>query len=149
MAFFYDPFTELCCHLLHIASRHVQLVGNLFIRQIQSHEIQTQYPHFQRLMMSRKNSVCQIIKTFVTVGTLLALTCGFRVIKAALDDLGGLTRWALDAVWPPQLASRLIPLHIIDELLDVDLQRRTPVRDWEIGYRPCTRSSNLRPWNPT
>ena len=118
----------------HIASLHVQLVGNLFIRQIQSHEIQAQYPNFQRLRMARKNSVCQIIKTFVTVGTLIALTCGFRVIKAALDDLCGLTRWALDAVWPSQLAHCPITLNIIDQLLDVDLQRWTPsgVGKWDI-----------------
>ena len=77
-------------------------------------------------MMSRKNSVGQIIKTFVTVGTLIALTCGFRVIKAALDALGGLTRWALAAVWPSQLAHCPITLNIIDQLLDVDLQRWTP-----------------------
>jgi len=133
----------------HIASLHVQLVGNLFIRQIQSHEIQAQYPNFQRLRMARKNSVCQIIKTFVTVGTLRALTGGFRVIKAALDALCGPTRWALDAVGPSQLTHRLITLNIIDQLLDVDLQRRTPVKGWEMRYRQFTISSNLRPWNPT
>src|SRR5215475_3723220 len=99
-------------------------------------------------MMSRKKSVCQIIKPFVTVGTLRALPGGFRVIKAALDDLCRLTRWALDAVWPSQLAYRLITLNIIDQLLDVDLQRQTPVKGWEMRYRQFTISSNLRPWNP-
>ena len=39
-AFFYDPFTQLCRHLLRIAEIHVQLLGNLFIRQIQPHEIE-------------------------------------------------------------------------------------------------------------
>ena len=100
-------------------------------------------------MRSRKNSVGQISKTFVTGGTLRALTCGFRVITAALDDLGGLTRWALDAVWPSQFTHRLITLNILDQILDVDLQRRTPVMGWEMGYRQFTTSSNLRPWNPT
>src|SRR5262249_51886495 len=42
---FYDPFTQLCRHLLHIAAIHFQFVGNLFMRQIQSHEVQTQYPN--------------------------------------------------------------------------------------------------------
>jgi hypothetical protein len=41
--------------------------------------------------MSRKNGVSQIIEACVTVGTLIALTGGFRVIKATLDDLCGLT----------------------------------------------------------
>ena len=100
-------------------------------------------------MMSRKNSVGQIIKTFVTVGTLIALTCGFRVIKAALDDLCGLTRWARDAIWPAQLADGLITLHIIDQMLDIDLYRWTPVMGWDMRCGEFTPSSNLRPWNPT
>ncbi len=74
-------------------------------------------------MMSSKNGIGQIIKAFVTVGTFIALTCQFRVIKAALDDLYGRTRWTLDAVWPAQLAYRLITLTIIDQILDVHLHR--------------------------
>ena len=51
-------------------------------------------------MMSRKNGVSQIIKALVTVVTFVALTGGFRVIKAALDDLFRLTRGTGDTVWP-------------------------------------------------
>ena len=126
VAFFYDPLTQLRRHLVHITTIHVQFVGNLVVGQIQAHEIQTQYPHFQRLMMARKNGVGQIIKACVAVGTLIALTCWFRVIKAALDDLCGLTRGALDAVWLSQLAHCPITLHISAQLLDVGLHRRTP-----------------------
>src|SRR6266849_4345775 len=100
-------------------------------------------------MMSCKNGVSQIIKACVTVATLIALTCGFRVIKAALDDLCGLTRWALDAVWPAQLADGLITLHIIDQILDIDLQRWTPGMGWDMGCGEFTPTSHLRPWNPT
>ena len=64
-------------------------------------------------MMSRKNGICQIVKTCVTVGTLITLTCGLRVIKAALDDMFGLTRGTHDAVWPAQLADGLVTLDII------------------------------------
>jgi hypothetical protein len=67
---------------------------------MQSHEIETQHPDLQRLMMSRKDGVSQIIKALVTVVTLVALTGGFRVITATLDDVFGLTRGAGDAVWP-------------------------------------------------
>ena len=83
---------------MDIAAIHVQLVGNLVVGHIQSYEIQTQRSHFQGLMISRKNGVGQIIKACVTVVTLIALTCGFRIIKAAFDDLFGLTRGALDPV---------------------------------------------------
>src|SRR4029077_4036321 len=72
-------------------------------------------------MMSGKDGVGQIIKACVTVVTLIALTGRLRVIKAALDDLVGLTRWAGDTIWPAQLTDGLITLDIIDEILDIDL----------------------------
>jgi hypothetical protein len=93
-------------------------------------------------MMSRQNGVSQIVKTGVTVGTCLALTCGFRIIKAALDDLCGLARWAHNAVWPSHLADGLITLHLIDQILDIDLQGRTPVRGRKMGCAELTTSSN-------
>ena len=75
--------------------------------------------------MARKNGVGQIIEAGIAVVTLIALPCWFRVIKAALDDLLGLTRWTRDAIWPTQLTDRLITLNLIDQILDVDLQRWT------------------------
>ena len=48
--------------------------------------------------MSRNDGVGQIIKACITVVTLVALTGGFRVITAALDDVCGVTRGAGDTV---------------------------------------------------
>src|SRR5262249_10740573 len=92
-------------------------------------------------MMSSKDGVGQVIKACVTVATLIALPCWFRVIKAALDDLLGLTRWTRDAIWPTQLTDRLITLPLIDQILHVDLQRWTPVRGWNMGGHQYTTSS--------
>ena len=83
--------------------------------------------------MAGKDGVSQIIKTFVTVVALIALTVEFRVIKAALDDLFGFTRGAVHAVCPAQFTDGLITLRIIDEILDVDLHAWTPVRDRGMG----------------
>jgi hypothetical protein len=73
---------------------------------------------------------------------LIALTGGFGVIKAAFDDVFGLTRGTLNAIRPAQLTNGLITLHIIDEILDVDLHAGTPVRDGGIAWRQYTPSSN-------
>src|SRR5713101_385596 len=93
-------------------------------------------------MMSGKDRVGQIIKACVTVVTLITLTGGFRVIKATLDDLFRLTRGARNAVGPAQLADGLITLHIIDEMLNVDLHGWTPVRDRGMGCRQYTPASH-------
>jgi hypothetical protein len=93
-------------------------------------------------MMSSKDRVSQIIKALVTVVTLIALTGRFRVIKAALDDVLRLTRGTPDAIGPAQLANGLITLHVIDEMLDVDLHGWPPVRARGRGCRQYTPSSN-------
>jgi hypothetical protein len=72
----------------------------------------------------------------------VALTAGCLVVKAALDDVCGLTRKAGDTVRPTSFAYRLLTLHIINEMLDVDLHRWTSVRDGGMGYHQCTPSSN-------
>src|SRR6266446_2638971 len=95
-------------------------------------------------MMSSKNGVGQIIKALMTSVTLIALPGQFCVIKSALNDLLGLTRGTLDAVWPAQLADGLITLHIIDQILDIDLHRWTPVMGWERGCDEFTPSSHPR-----
>src|SRR5436190_1195836 len=47
-------------HLLwHIAAIHVSCADNVFIRQMQAHAIQTQYPHFQRLMVTDLEALTQ------------------------------------------------------------------------------------------
>src|SRR3989454_9395086 len=94
------------------------------------------------LMMAGKNRVGQVIKACVAVVTLIALTGGFCVIKATLDDLCRLTRGTRDAIGPSQLTDGLITLHIIDEMLDVDLHGWTPVRDRAMGCRQYTPSSH-------
>ena len=79
---------------------------------------------------------------------LIALTGGFRVIKAALDNVFGQTRGAGDTIWPASFAYRLITLNLIDQIRDVDLHRWTPVRSWDMGGYQYTTSSHPRPWNP-
>ena len=91
--------------------------------------------------MPSKDRVSQVIKAslifkaFITIMTLIALTGRFGVIKAMLDDMLRLTRGTPDAIGLSQLTNGLITLHIIDEILDVDLYARTPVRDGGIGWR--------------
>ena len=83
-------------------------------------------------MMARNNGVGQTIKAGIAVVARIALACRFRVIEAALDDLGGLTRWTCHAVWPAPLADGLLALHIINETRAIDLHHWTPGRGWEL-----------------
>src|SRR5438128_890266 len=93
-------------------------------------------------MMSSKDRVGQIIKAFITVVTRITLTSRFCIIKAAFDHMLRLTRGTCDAVGPAQLTNGLITLHVINEMLDVNLHDWTPVRDRKMGWRQYTPSSN-------
>jgi len=92
--------------------------------------------------MSSKDRVGPIIKAFITVVTLLTLTSRFCIITAAFDHRLRRTRGTCDAIGPAQLTNGLITLHVIDEMLDVNLHDWTPVRDREMGWRQYTPSSN-------
>ncbi len=59
---FNDPFAQLRGHLMHVVFVQRKFLGNLLVRQIKSHQIQTEYPFTQRLMMPGKDRVAQIVK---------------------------------------------------------------------------------------
>jgi hypothetical protein len=63
--------------------------------------------------MSRHEGVGQLIPALSTGVTLVALPGGFRVLNAALADVGGLTRGAGDRVWTASGAYCLLTLHRI------------------------------------
>jgi hypothetical protein len=108
------------------------------MRQMQAHAIQTQYPHFQRLMVTGKNRVGYIIKACIAVLTRRALTGGLRIITTALDDLCGCTSGARDALWPASYVDGLLTLHILDEMLDVDVHSWTPVKGRHMISHPVS-----------
>ena len=112
-AFFYHAFTELSSHLMDIASVKVQLFGNLIVGQIQSHEIEAQYPNFEGLMMSGKNGSCEIIKAFSAIFAFIALPGGVLIVVTFFDCAYGITKRALTPFWPTKFANSLIALHII------------------------------------
>ena len=78
--------------------------------------------------MAGKHGVRERIKTWVTIGTRLALTGGLRVIKAALDDWWSLPRWTMEAVRPASRTDGLIALPISDHRLDLARPRWPPGR---------------------
>lgn len=78
----------------------IEFLGDLRIRKIESHEIQTQNPHPKRLMMASKDRVSQIVETSFTRLTQVTLTLGLGVVVPLFDDLWTLTMWALHPIWP-------------------------------------------------
>ena len=88
LAFFYnDPFAQLRRHRLHIANRQPQFTRYLFIGKVQPHEIQANYPHSQRLMMSLKDRSTQIVKLLTTGFAFVALTIVVTIMPSSFFDV--------------------------------------------------------------
>jgi len=85
---------------VRIVRVHIQLSRNLLRGEIQTHEIQTQDPGAQRLMMAFKDGAAQIVKLIPTRLALIALPMGLMRVKAALGDLDGRAYRAADAAGP-------------------------------------------------
>jgi hypothetical protein len=64
--------------------------------------------------MPGKDGIDESITAWVTARTRRAPTGGCRVTTAVRDDLGGLTRWTRDAVWPAPRADGLTALPVME-----------------------------------
>ena len=120
-AFFYNPFTKLRRHLMDIAAVQVQFPGNLLIRKVQPHEIQTQNPDFKRLMVTGKNCFGKIIITSCSFFALITLSGRLFLIKTSFDNQSGFTKRTPLPFRPAQLSNSVITVNIINQILYIYL----------------------------
>lgn len=95
-------------------------MSDLFIRQIQAHEIEAEDPDPQRLVMAGEDGPGQVVEVFLTRLTLITLTLRLGRIVTLFGDRRRVAMGAVDAFRPSQLADGLEALEVVDEVLDVD-----------------------------
>jgi hypothetical protein len=110
---------SLKCHLMDIIFVQIGLLGDLRIREIESHEIPTQDPQSKWLMMASKDGVSPIVETSLTGLAKVALTRGLRIVAPLFGDLRALTIGTLYPVWPAQATDGFETLGVVDERLNV------------------------------
>jgi len=88
-------------HQMCLRDRQTQLCGDLLIRQIQPHEIGTQHPNPQRLMVTRENRVGQVVKTTITIAAAIPLTTQFSRVVSVFDDMLAFAVRTINALRPP------------------------------------------------
>jgi hypothetical protein len=91
---------SLSCQLMDSIVVQLECLGDLRIREIESHAIQTQAPKPKRLMMASKDGVSQIVEPSFTGLAQLALTRGVRVVAPVFGALRALTVGTLYPIWP-------------------------------------------------
>ena len=113
------PLASLPGHLLHVVFMKIEFVGNLVVREVESHEIQAQYPHPQGLMMAGKDRVRQIIKASLAGLAQVALTLGLGVVTSLLGNVTTITLGTRDTLGPAEEADSLKTFGVVDERLYV------------------------------
>jgi hypothetical protein len=71
---------------MHIIFVQAQLLSNLLIREIESHQIKTGNPGLQGLMATRKDAAGQVIKLTSTVATDISLPSRMGLVFTSFGD---------------------------------------------------------------
>jgi hypothetical protein len=96
----HQALASLTRHLLCVVLIEIEFLRNLVIREIEPHEIQTQDPDPQGLMMAGKDRVGQIVKASLAGLAQVALTLGLGIIASLLGNLKTITMGTKDTIWP-------------------------------------------------
>jgi len=75
-----EPLAQMRRHVLNVAFVQVQFEGDLAVRKVQPHEIETQNPDLQRLMMPSQNRAGEIVEPNPTTPADISLTQPLRVV---------------------------------------------------------------------
>ena len=95
-------------------------MADLFIREIQAHEIEAEDPDTQRLVMAGEDGPGQVVEVFLTSLALITLALGLGRIVTLFGDRRRVATGTGDALRPSQLADGLEAFEVVDEVLDVD-----------------------------
>lgn len=84
----YDAFAQLRGHDLDIVGMHIEFLSDLFIRQLQTHEVEAENPDPQRLVMTSKDGAGQVVEFRLTRLALLPLSRRLGLVSPLFGDVG-------------------------------------------------------------
>jgi hypothetical protein len=128
-----DALTQLRGHFVDIVFMEIEFLGDLLIRQIESHQIQTENPLAQWLAMTGKDGVGQVIKIAVTGVAMIALAVALVFITAPFSHRGRLTPNTMQADRPAQLADGFVALGIVNKV--IDFQHKRNMLGWDQFFK--------------
>ena len=95
-----DPFAELGGHRLGLVGVEIQLLSDLFIGEVQAHEVEAEDPDPQWLVMTGEDGAGQVIEELLTGLASVALACRLGRVMALLGDPPGRAVWTSHPLGP-------------------------------------------------
>jgi len=83
----YHAAAQLRGHLVYIILVEIEFLGDLPVRQVETHQIQARDPLAQRLMVMREDRISQIVKIAVASLAVIALSFTLSLAQPAPSDL--------------------------------------------------------------
>ena len=129
-----DSFPQLRRHLLNVVLVQVQFLADLSVRQVQAHEIQTQDPGAQGLVMTFKDRPRQVVKAPPTGLAAVPLAIFLGLIATELDDTLVPTMRTQNTLRPAQAPYNFETLGIVDEILNLHQPSAGCALHWHASF---------------
>jgi hypothetical protein len=118
--FGYQTVAQLIRHGLHIGHAELQLLGDLPVGEVQTHEVEAQHPHAQRLVMAGQHRACEIVEAPGTLLAAVALPAGLRLVITVADHRRARAEGASDTLGPAMLAHQGEALGVVHQGREID-----------------------------
>jgi hypothetical protein len=115
-----EPLAQMRRHLLNVALVQAQFMGDLAVRKVQPHEIQTQHPDLQRLMMPGQYRIGEIVEANCAVAADIALTKPLRIVVAVAQDMSATALGTPHALRPTHLANEFETFGFVEQAREID-----------------------------
>ena len=109
----HEALAQLSRHVMRIVFVEVEFLGNWRIGQVEAHEGRAQNPDAQRLMMTSKDRVSQLVKAPFTRLAQIALRLGLSVVALLFGDLWTVAIGAPVAIGPAPIADGGEPFGVV------------------------------------
>ena len=111
---FNDALTKLSGHLLGIVTVQIQLLSDLFIREIQPHKIEAEHPDPQRLVVTGKDRPGEVVEPLSTDGALILLSFRLGFVVPCFVTWGE-SQWGQVTPWGQRIA-RTVSKHLASSM---------------------------------
>ena len=111
---FNDALTKLSGHLLGIVTVQIQLLSDLFIREIQPHKIEAEHPDPQRLVVTGKDRPGEVVEPLSADGALILLSFRLGFVAPCFVTWGE-SQWGQVTPWGQRIA-RTVSKHLASSM---------------------------------
>jgi hypothetical protein len=115
----YDAFAPLRGHALDIVGMHIEFLGDVCMRQLQTHAVEAENPAPPRLVMTSHDGAGQVVEFRLTRLALIPLSRRLGRVSPLCGDVGSTAVRTDHTIGPAELPDGVETLRVINEILEV------------------------------